>query len=133
MAPIKRRRGKARRKLTNLGKISNYFPKMLMTKEWIPAEAKEGGAVLELRKRKSKEMLEDHTRSTTDAKSRRIDVEETDVNESETRSMGYLGAKSSSWRETTDGQTREATNWVELEKDESGRLPRDLDSKTENE
>ena len=64
-----------------------------MKKEWNPAVVKEGGAVLELRKRKATEMLEHCARRSTEAKSRRIDEEKTVLNESRTRSIHYLGAK----------------------------------------
>ena len=130
-APTKRRRGKARRKLTNLGKISDFFPKLLIPKEWKPDLAKEGGAALEMRKRKCMELVEDHATCTTNAKSRRIGMKETDVTKSTTNSMYLLGAKSISRREPTDRRKRETTNWVEIKNDCSELLPRDLDSKTE--
>ena len=130
LAPTKRRRGKAKRRLTQIGNIRDFFPKLLTTKEWNPAMDMEVGPKVELRKRKALEMLEDHATRTTDAKSRRKMVEETQETKSTTNSLMLLGAKSISGRDPTDRLKRETTDWVDNEKDRSGEFPGDLDQET---
>ena len=106
-----------------------------MHKEWNPVGGEEGGVSVEPRKRKAMDVLEQDARCKTPAKSRRIDDEMTVWNESRTKSILYLGAKSVSGKETAVGQMREDTNWinwVDLEKEESVQLPGDSDSKTKN-
>ena len=79
------------------------------------------------------EMVEDHAGRTNTTKSRRTAMNETETTEPMTTSMFSLGAKSFCERDTTDGLRRETTNWVELKKKESGRLPGDLTGRPENE
>ena len=88
---------------------------------------------MEARKRKWPEMLEDHARRTTDAKSRRIEMEETDETKSTTDSITLLGARSFSGRDPTNGRKREDTDWVDNKNDCSGLFPWDLDQETKNE
>ena len=113
-APIKRRRGKARPKPTNLGKISNFFTKTVVHKEWKLVGGKEGGDMVEVRKRKAMDVLEQDASCTTPAKSRRIDDGKNVLTGPGIKTMVYLGAKSFSERETTAGQGREDTNWFNL-------------------
>ena len=129
-APTKRRRGKARRKLTNLGNIRNFFLKLEIPKDERPALPREGGAVMTMRKRKAEGMVEEHYRRPKGSKSRRTSLTETEKTVEMTNSTGYLGAKSFCGRGTTEDSRREATNWVESNLDDSGCIPGDLTKKT---
>ena len=129
-APVKRRRGKAKRKLTNLGNIRNFFLKLEIPKDEKPALPREGGAVMTLRKRKAEGVVEEHYRRLEGSKSRRTLLTENEKTVEMTNSTGYLGAKSFCGRGTTEDSGREATNWVECNLDDSGRVPGDLTKKT---
>ena len=126
-APVKRRRGKAKRKLTNLGNIRNFFLKIELSKDDIPTVTREGGASTAMRKRKAEGTVEDLDRRPEDSKSRRIAVKETEETVEDTT---YLGAKSIYGRGTTADERREATNWVERNWNDSGLIPGDLTKKT---
>ena len=119
MAPIKRRRRKAKRQIEDdrLGNIREYLFKIEIPKEWSTSTEKEGrtGANPEvgtrLRKRKEVEWLEETEQPKRSEKSLRLSVEDPEETGRTTNSrtegpfhLGLGGPNSRTEKESTDGR-----------------------------
>ena len=117
--PIKRRRGKGRRRLdrTAGGKIMQYFPKLVCPKEWTESKTTEGVNGLERKRKLDGGGLEGEGMEPRRASKATRTMRKTMGGNppDRTTSSGdltlFMGAKSSTWRETDDERKKGAANW----------------------
>ena len=114
--PPKRRIRKAKKTTKPIirGTIQKYFLNLHVRKECNTILAEGAEFPVEMRKRKAMDVLEQDASCTSPAKSRRIDDGKNVLTGPGIKTILYLGAKSISERETTVGQRRDDTNWINL-------------------